>query len=378
MNVLIVSTNEHLALHILRCLSMLRITVHVMGTSKFHSIRLSRYCSKYIRYELRDLLEENDNIINGINDYCRQQKIDIIIPAGIECTLFVSKIRNRITTAKIFPLARLETLELLNNKWSFGELMSKNDIPCPKSVLLSDLNQLRSLSLEFPIIVKQLELEGGKGVVKLNSFDELETYMSSRNKFNTLPLQIQEYIPGIDMCLNVLAIDGKIIAWSIQKHYLRKNIIEFIKDDNILNIGRQIVSCCNYTGVACIDMRLDDRDKSVKIIECNPRFWVSIDISMLSGVNFPYLGMLIAQNKTISKSKDINYKEIRYLAPKMLAFETLKNLSLKDISKHNLYFMRQIICDPLTYGYDIIVTLYYYTEWVLGLLGTRPGIRYQR
>lgn len=356
---LIFSTNENIAMHILRCLSDVRIRTCVMGISKFHPIRLSRYCDNYVTYKLQDLLEDDNDIINNINNYCVQQKIDIVMPAGIEATLFVSEIRDRITTAKVFPLAKLETLKILNNKWNFGELMNKNGISCPKTILITDMGQLESLVLEFPIIIKQLELESGKGVAKLNSYEELETYIYSKNEFSRLPLLIQEYIPGLDMGINVLAKNGKIIAWSIQRYRSNTNITEFIKDLNILNIGRQIVSCCNYTGVANIDMRFDDRDNSIKVTECNPRFWGSVDISLLSGVNFAYLGILLTNDSTSTEdiNRNINYKEITYMKPKMFIYETLKNMSLKDVNGHNLFFMHEIIFDPLSYGYMNIILL---------------------
>lgn len=353
MNVLIFSTNETLAMYILRCLSVLGIRTCIMGLGKFHPIRISRYCDNYSRYEFADLLEENDYIVDNINNYCREQKLDIVIPAGTDGTLFISKISDRITAAKVFPLAKPETLKLLKNKWSFGEFIKKNGIPCPKTLLINDIHQLKSFNLEFPIVVKPLELEGGRGIAKLNSFKELEIYISKGNKFNLLPLLIQEYIPGTDMSINALAKNGKIVIWSIQKYQPNghvQNIVEFIKDDNILNIGKHIVSCCNYTGMVNIDMRFDDRDKSIKVTECNPRFGTSTYMATFSGVNFPYLGLLMAQDKII---ENINYREIRYLKFKKLIFETLKNVSLKDVNKHNLYFIMQVVDDPLYYGYSM-------------------------
>jgi predicted ATP-grasp superfamily ATP-dependent carboligase len=96
-------------------------------------------------------------------------------------------------------------------------------------------------------------------------------------------------------------------------------------------------------------MRIDDRDNSIKVTECNPRFGTSTYMSIFSGINFPYLGILMTEDKII----DIDYKEIRYLRFKSLIYEILKNMSLKDVNKHNLYFIRQVIYDPLYYGYSM-------------------------
>ncbi len=346
-SVLIISTNETQSIHVLRCLSILRTRIHIMGVSRFHPIRLSKYCDNYIKVEKQNLLIGKEDTINDINNYCRQYKIDIVIPVGIDATLFISKIRDKIEGTHVFPLTDVQTLKILNNKWTFTELLIKNDLPCPKTILISDFSQIETIDFEFPVIAKALDLEGGKGVAKLDSFEELRIYLLNGNGFNKLPLLIQEYIPGIDVDFSVLAKNGNTVAWTIQKWSEGKDIIQFIKDDNVLGIGKQIVSICNYSGVAHIDMRFDERDGSIKIIECNPRFWSSVEISMLSGINFPYLGIVFSQNE--KHIGHFNYKEIKYLKPKRLIVETLKNISLKDFNRQNLYFLREIILDPLFY-----------------------------
>lgn len=357
MNILILSTNDKHMLNLVRCLSVLGTKICIMSMNKFHPVRLSRYCSGYLRFSLQDLLEENDNIIDGINNYCDEQKLDIIIPAGIESTLFISKIRNRLI-AKIFPLAEWETLKLLNNKWRFNEFMNKNGIPCPKTILVNDIKQIISLDIEFPIIVKQLELDDNKGVAKLNSSQELDAYITNGDEYHNFPLLIQEYIPGIDMGINILAKNGKIIACNMHKYYPNghsRNVTQFIKDRSILDIGRKIIYCCNYTGVANIDLRLDDRDNSIKVIEFNPRFWGTLDISLLTGINFPYLGILSLRDDVCDK--DMDYREIRYTVPVTLISNAIRERSLKDVRGHNLYFLQQIMSDPLCSVYICMTEL---------------------
>ncbi len=358
-NVLIFSTNEGIAIRIMRCLSVLKIRMCIMGMGRSQSVRSSKYCDDYYMYESKDLeeeelyniLEENVDIIDDINNYCRRQKIDIVVPAGIGATLLISKISNKITAAKIFPVPDLGTIKILNNKWTFTELVNKNGLHCPKTILINDVCQIGSLDIEFPVIIKPLESKGGIGVVKLDSLKELKIYMSNEGIFNKPPLIIQDYIPGIDIDISLLAKDGKMVAHTIQI-WQTKSVIKFVKDARITDIGRCFASCCNYNGVAHIDMRLDSRDQSIKIIECNPRFWGSIEMSMFSGVNFPYLGILMAQNEKLPEN--IDYRDIKYIMPDMIIYEILKNKSLKDIiTGHNLYFIRKFFYDPLYYCYFV-------------------------
>ena len=347
MKALIISTDEGHALFVLECLAASKVKIYVMGLNNMLRIRLSRYCNGYLTYKLSDLLEVNDNIIDDINGYCKKEKIDTVMSAGMDATLFISKIKERIVTANVFPVSDLETLNMLNNKWKFSEFMTENDIAYPKTILVTDMSQLKSQDLDFPLMIKPLELDANRGVAKLNSFKELETYILHKDEFNKLPLLIQEYIPGYDAGISIMAKNGKVIAWTIQKWHTDRRIIEFIKDDNILNIGKKIASCCNYNGVAHIDMMLDNRDKSVKVLECNPRFWGSIVFSMWCGVNFPYIGMLIARGDTISK--DMSYKEIMYIPSRRFIPGILVDKSLRDINKYDFYLINRLAADPLVY-----------------------------
>ena len=45
----------------------------------------------------------------------------------------------------------------------------------------------------------------------------------------------------------------------------------------------------NWYGVAHADFIIDERDKKPKLLEINPRFWTSLNLAILSGIDFPYL-----------------------------------------------------------------------------------------
>jgi len=38
-----------------------------------------------------------------------------------------------------------------------------------------------------------------------------------------------------------------------------------------------------------VEFRVDARDGTAKLMEVNPRFWGSLQLSILSGADFPYL-----------------------------------------------------------------------------------------
>jgi len=222
------------------------------------------------------------------------------------------------------------------------------------------------------VIVKPLDLGNGEGVKKCDSMEEVKQYVSSPNGRNELPLLVQEYIPGLDIILGVLAENGKIIAWGTYRR--TPDFLEFRKNDAILDIAHQIVSSCNYTGVACFDIRFDERDSSVKVIECNPRFWASFAGLVYYGVDFVNLGILLAQGNKLPETLK---KEVTSTEPKNIAYPWPNNFikglisrkyPLQSIRKFNTDLAWQSLLDPLpnlyekvwtrlgiTYGYDGIM-----------------------
>ena len=92
--------------------------------------------------------------------------------------------------------------------------------------------------------------------------------------------------------------------------YINPYTIQFFTSEKLLDLGRRIVAATNYEGVACFDLRIDERDNSMKFIECNPRFWNSLRASWRNGVNFVELGIMLAEGKEIpaeNVSKNILY-----------------------------------------------------------------------
>ncbi|MDF5730304.1 MAG: ATP-grasp domain-containing protein [Rhizonema sp. PD38] len=298
MNVLIISSSEGITLSLLRCLKLLGIKSHVISIwDSSKSCRLSRFCINYVSYTVSDLSQQVERIVSTINDYCRQKQIEVILPTGLFGTFFVAKIKDQLISAKVFPVTDAEQIAHLHNKWLFYQFLLQQNIPVPKTTLIDKVEQINSLKFNFPIILKPLALGGGKGVKKFDLLADVDEYLSMNNAASKLPLLAQEYIPGFDIIFSIIAKNGEIIAWTIHKR--TPYFLDFFKNDSILNIGKKIVSHYNYNGIANFDIRFDKRSNSVKVIECNPRFWASIGASVYYGVDFVKLGILLAQNNTL-------------------------------------------------------------------------------
>ncbi len=330
MNVLIITTAGFRTLPVLRCLSGIGASVYIMSISKAYAIRFSRHCRELIQIDKKQLEDTSDELIKKIEEYSRYKSIEIIIPAGLEATIFLSKIKHRLKQFLLFPAAHYETIERLNNKWTFYEFLSANKIPTPETNLVKEMNDVFSLDIEYPVLGKPVDGAGGRGIKVLNSTDELIHYTRDVFSKRYRSFIVQEYISrGYDIDLSVLCRNGEIIAWTIQRRR-DDGFIEFLENNEVLSIGERIARLTSFTGVAHFDMRFDEKDGRIKVLECNPRFWDSLLASKWAGVNFPYIGIRVAKGEPLVS--DIKYKQIRYMDP----FKLLKNLLLFKIPFGNI------------------------------------------
>lgn len=85
--------------------------------------------------------------------------------------------------------------------------------------------------------------------------------------------------------MSLIALDGKIIVWTIQKRE-KNGLLNFIDNQEVFDIGNTIMIAENYSGFMHIDFQMDTTTQEVFVLECNPRTWSSMNASILAGVNF--------------------------------------------------------------------------------------------
>jgi predicted ATP-grasp superfamily ATP-dependent carboligase len=112
--------------------------------------------------------------------------------------------------------------------------------------------------------------------------------------FLTPPFLAQELVEGEDVDLSFLAVDGELAAWAVQTRRADRTV-DFFDDARVVQLGRGIAKAAHYTGLAHVDMRYTDAARSgVKVIECNPRIWLSAPLTLGLGVDFIGRGLALA------------------------------------------------------------------------------------
>lgn len=345
MKVLLVATNDQLAVNILQSLAVESIRADIMTPRRLRWASLSRYGDKCVSCKIESLLEPDSEFVDAINRHCVNENIDMLIPVDALPMACLAKIRHMITIP-VFPIPTLGHILRLNNKWQFKQLLDKLDIPTPETVLLNSREERLRPDVVFPVVVKPLDREGRVGVKRLDSKDDMEAYFSDKKNDPYWPFLIQEYIPGHDICISILSEQGEVIYWTIQERSSQGDI-QFIEYPDILQSAREICTKLKYTGLAHFDVRIDSRDNSIKFLECNPRFWGSLVASTFAGINFTVLGIGLGLGQP--RPTEITYRN------GLLLFDWVTNLSIIKLlirrripfNRTNIRYLLQTLCDPL-------------------------------
>jgi predicted ATP-grasp superfamily ATP-dependent carboligase len=179
------------------------------------------------------------------------------------------------------------------------ELAARMGIPHPRTVLPTDLNQVKDLasSLRAPLVIKPRRSCSGLGIYYVQDITQLyETYCKVHEQY-PFPM-IQEEIPAGEKFDVACLFDenSRPLATFAQKEIrwfpLRdgaSTIQESVWRPDLVELAVQLLQKAGWTGIAEAEFMVDPRDGTPKLLEVNPRFWGSVQLAIQSGVDFPYM-----------------------------------------------------------------------------------------
>ncbi len=163
----------------------------------------------------------------------------------------------------------------------------------------------------MPCIAKPLDLDGSRGVAPIRSRKDIEMVAT----IGYHPILVQEYIEGDDIGASVYCDDGKIRAAIV--HQLKRSTYRTFHSTEIECAITKIVSATGVRGILNFDMRVR-RDGTVYWLECNPRVFYKMFLSMLAGLNFACFGLPHATPELCSSvPTDTNVRAFKAIAAEL-------------------------------------------------------------
>ena len=194
---------------------------------------------------------------------------------------------------------------------------------------IDDLDDIYNLKdkLEFPSVIKPRIGAGKRGVKICQSFREIaDNYEHISRQYGKVILQ--EFIPnggefGVYALLNrnsefrALSVQRRIRSYPVSggPSTFRETFKNEVSEKAVA-YADTLLKAMDWFGLAMVEFRIDSRNGIPKLMEINPRFWGSLQLSILGGIDFPYLLYKMIIDGDIEPV--MNYKEgvrCRWLLP---------------------------------------------------------------
>lgn len=182
-----------------------------------------------------------------------------------------------------FPHNPVQAIDAANNKHCLRVLLERAGVPSPRYSLhrICENPSRISAALRYPVVVKPLHLSGSRGVIRANDPEE---FISAFHRLSALLMQpgtgpdpktllIEEYIPGVEVSLEGVLVDGKLSVLALydkpdpmEGPYFEETI--FITpsrlpaevQDRILKVGQQALEAVGlHVGPVQVELRVNDK-----------------------------------------------------------------------------------------------------------------------
>ncbi|MEM0931009.1 MAG: ATP-grasp domain-containing protein [Bacteroidota bacterium] len=307
-SILIPDGENLLLMHVVNCLaSCSGASIHVICSERKKPMRFSRLIQSFSFYPPTDRPED---WISTINKEVEKNEIDFIMPIGESGIQKIITYQHLILDArnKLVLLPSLQEFDTALDKGLLSQHLLSYGLPGPLSVVVSTTSDLEKVDqLTFPVISKPaIGFGGGEHIHVFKDRTACKTFFSQNG---ILCKQIiQEYIEGFDIDCSILSKEGVILASTIQKgnswaknKFQPANGLKFLDEPRLYKVVKVLVESLNWSGIAHIDLRYDTKDGQFKVIEINPRYWLSVEASLIAGVNFPQLHCLASKGELFKK-----------------------------------------------------------------------------
>ncbi|HEY1796695.1 MAG TPA: ATP-grasp domain-containing protein [Stellaceae bacterium] len=283
MNGLMIAFAFTLPYHVMRAAADAGVTVHVLGNGVSGALRSSWHCASYTRLGCTAEPGSETRILGEIERLVRKHRIDVIFPSDDVSTRLLIAIRDWLPVRSSL-LPDLATFDLLNNKWNFTRYCHAHGVRVPEAWCFGTPGALRTASrsgeIPLPITVKPINRSGSVGVFHL--LDEGDHALLDGIDYE--PILVQRHIIGESVCISTICRDGRIVAHAGQRRDER--CFSLFSHPDLLQNAERLAAATNLTGPANFDAVIEAETDLAYIVECNPRFWYTIYLSMLLGLNF--------------------------------------------------------------------------------------------
>lgn len=313
MGVLVTDGHWRKTLALVRSLGRKGVHVTVGEKTYLNTSFFSKYCARRIVYPSPK--RNPDQFIEFILKDLKKNRYECLFPMEEETLLLLAKHRSEISSHTCLLIPDFGKIKFVRDKGNLVQFAETHGIPTPKTlyapptperyVVQGRTSQLDSIPI--PAVIKPRVSSGSFGIAYVKKREDLIASYQKVHARYPFPL-IQEWVPDgggtfgfsalFDEASRVKAafVHRKIRMYPVQGG--PSTLREAVEHPQVTELGISLLKSLNWVGVAMVEFKVDPRDGTPKLMEVNPRFWGSLHLAIVSGVDFPYLMLKIVRGET--------------------------------------------------------------------------------
>ena len=227
---------------------------------------------------------QSEGFIDALVKITEDEQVDILIPS-FEEIFCLSKGLDRFPNSCSVFCSPYEILDMLHNKWRFNQKIETLGFPAPKSTLIKSQEELDTIALKPPYILKPCYSRAAQGILKVTTKRPPKLHIDPRN-----PFVAQKWLHGKKYCSYSISHNGKLTThttYPLDCSLDDNACLNFkaIKHEKIQKWVETFVKKENFTGQIAFDF-IEVYEGEIYCIECNPRGTSGIHLYR-KGDNFP-------------------------------------------------------------------------------------------
>lgn len=311
---IITDSKYRMSLAVVRSLGRAGIPVHCLEDRNTPAADVLAFRSRYAgqKHFVASSRQDPEAFVNDILKVSNQG--DVVIPVSLGSIFAISANLSRVRAKLKVVLPSLDSLSIADDTGSLLGVAEKVGVPIPRTFSFNDrceaqlgvdgsrqIKALGAAGLRFPVVVKyrrgeglQLSAEQRYSIVRdPASFPGVYGKMSANQ---ASPL-VQEYVPGAGYGMSALFDqDSQPVAVFCHRRIREYPVTggpsclaESVWDPKMVNYGVRLLRELKWQGVAMVEFKGDIEAGNYRLMEINPRFWGSLPLALLAGVDFPVL-----------------------------------------------------------------------------------------
>jgi hypothetical protein len=220
------------------------------------------------------------------------------------------------------PIAPLKTLLMVQHKEELLAICKDISVETPLTKLVNESADILDWHT-FPAVLKtaragEVGRENKPAVQYFQTKSDLENFINSNRQLS--PWLLQEQIVGPGKGVFVLAQNGEIISSFCHERLLDKpptggvSVLSksIVQSESPIPEATRLIRALNWTGIAMVEFKISASTGKAYLMEINPRFWGTLQLSISCGVDFPWLLFLMHLGELESKRARQAIEQAKY------------------------------------------------------------------